>query len=127
MESCKARVKRQRAEKEETTVSTQGETRAQSRKKYCATKTTQVVHGHSKAESSIPEPVPLASKHPIVSYTFRVRSGSEGYWEFKRSNDTVQGFTDIYRMLDSMDREDVIAVWIHTTREVCNHRTRGYL
>ena len=62
-------------------------------------------------ESSIPTHVPLASKYPIVSYTFRVRNGSEGYWEFRRSNDTFEGYTSLSRMLDSMDRDDVVAVW----------------
>lgn len=35
---------------------------------------------------------PLAAKHPIVSYTFIIRDGSQGYWEFKRTNLEVKGF-----------------------------------
>ena len=43
MESCRARVKRQKAVEEETAISTQGKTGAKSRKKSCATKRRKVV------------------------------------------------------------------------------------
>jgi hypothetical protein len=43
-------------------------------------------------EPEITNAVPLAAKRPIISYTFRVRDGSEGYWEFKRTNGLCYGF-----------------------------------
>ena len=54
---------------------------------------------------------PLAEKHPIISYTFKIRGGSEGYWEFMRSNHEVQGFKEISQIFDKMDRDDIIAIW----------------
>lgn len=62
-------------------------------------------------ELPISEPAPLNSKHQIISYTFRVRDGSEGYWEFIRSNNHLEGYPTIFKMLKSMDRDDLVAVW----------------
>ena len=62
-------------------------------------------------EPPITNAVPLAAKHPIISYTFRVRDGSEGYWEFKRTNDMYYGFISFSQMLFFMDRDDLVDIW----------------
>lgn len=61
---------------------------------------------------------PLDDKHPIVSYNFKIRDGSQGYWEFMRSNHGVQGFVRLLQMFDKMDRDDVIVVWGYTKRSI---------
>jgi hypothetical protein len=63
-----------------------------------------VVSKHKEPE--IINAVPLAAKHPIISYTHGIRDGSEAFREFKRTNGLYYKFIRFSQMMFWMDSVD---------------------
>ena len=61
-------------------------------------------------EPEVMNAVPLAIKHPIISYTHRTRDGSEAYWEFIKTNGLYNRFIRFSQMLFWKDRDDVVTI-----------------